>query len=53
MVIEEDGKTEEEFIADLLSWQDELSGFSREVRELEAVIEANVRTLTDDCRQAK
>jgi type I restriction enzyme M protein len=46
VVIEEDGKTEEEFVADLMSWQDDLSGLSREVRELEAVIDANVRALT-------
>lgn len=45
VIIEEDGKTEEEFIADLMGWQDELEVLNSEARELEAVIAANVREI--------
>lgn len=42
VVIEEDGKTEEEFIEELLSMNDELSRLNDEARKLEAVIAHNV-----------
>ena len=41
VVIEEDGKTEEEFIADLVSLQDQLSSLSKLTAELEHVIATN------------
>lgn len=48
MVIEEDGKTEEEFLADLLAMNDELSQLNAEARKLEKVIEKNVRLIAGD-----
>jgi len=48
VVIEEDGKTEEEFIADLLAMNDELSSLNIAARRLEGVIGHNVIQLTGD-----
>jgi type I restriction enzyme M protein len=48
VVIEEDGKTEEEFIAEILDLNDELEKFNSEARELESVITHNVRVLVGD-----
>ena len=48
VVIEEDGKTEEEFIAELLAMNDELSGLNGAARELEAVIAHNVASMVDE-----
>ncbi|MBI3093616.1 MAG: SAM-dependent DNA methyltransferase [Rhodocyclales bacterium] len=48
VVIEEDGKTEEEFIADLGAAQDELSNLIDDARLLEQVIAANVKALIGD-----
>ena len=42
VVIEEDGKTEDEFVTDLLAMNDELSSLNVTVRNLEAVIGHNV-----------
>ena len=42
VVIEEDGKTEEEFVADLLAMSDELSQLNKASRKLEAVINHNI-----------
>ncbi len=42
VVIEEDGKTEEEFIAELLAMNEELSGLNNAARGLEAVIAHNI-----------
>lgn len=42
VVIEEDGKTEEEFIEEMLSVNEELSKLNAEARELEGVINQNV-----------
>jgi type I restriction enzyme M protein len=42
VVIEEDGKTEEEFIADILELNDELTQLNKEARKLEKVIAKNV-----------
>lgn len=48
VVIEEDGKTEEEFVNELLTMQEELAGLSDAARELEAVIAGNVRLLAGE-----
>ncbi|MBI2744482.1 MAG: SAM-dependent DNA methyltransferase [Burkholderiales bacterium] len=48
VVIEEDGKTEEEFIDGLLAMNDELSRLNAEARALEAVIAGNVTLLAGD-----
>lgn len=48
MVIEEDGKTEEEFIDGLLTMNDELTRLNGEARELEDVIAQNIRQLTGE-----
>ena len=45
MVIEEDGKTEEEFVADLETIGDELNELATTSRQLEAVINQNIRRL--------
>lgn len=47
-MIEEDGKTEEEFIDGLLAMNDELTRLNGEARELEAVIAHNIRQLTGE-----
>lgn len=47
VVIEEDGKTEEEFIADLSTAQDELAALITDARALDDVIAANVRALIE------
>ena len=46
VVIEEDGKTEEEFVEELLAMDQELSSLNREARELEKIIHHNVLQLT-------
>ena len=48
VVIEEDGKTEEEFVADLLAMNEELVGLNDAARELEAVITGSVRLLAGE-----
>ena len=48
VVIEEDGKTEEEFVADLLAMNDELSRFNDEARELETTIAHNILQIAGD-----
>lgn len=48
VVIEEDGKTEEEFIEDLLTANDELDFINVEAKSLETAISANVRALAGD-----
>lgn len=48
VVIEEDGKTEEEFIAELLAMNDELSGLNGAARRLEEVINININNLVDN-----
>ena len=48
VVIEEDGKTEEEFSAEILSLNDELLKLNSEARELEAVISHNIKQLTGE-----
>lgn len=48
VVIEEDGKTEEEFFSDLLAMNDELTRLNNEARELESAIGHNVRQVAGD-----
>jgi type I restriction enzyme M protein len=48
VVIEEDGKTEEEFTSGLLAMNDELTRLNTEARALEKVIAANVKLLAGD-----
>ncbi|MDP1787505.1 N-6 DNA methylase, partial [Nitrosomonas sp.] len=48
VVIEEDGKSEEEFIAELLAMNDELSSLNNAARELEVTIIHNILRVTGD-----
>lgn len=48
VVIEEDGKSEEEFTAEILTLNEELSKLNTEARELEAVINHNIGRLTGE-----
>ncbi|MCP4624319.1 MAG: SAM-dependent DNA methyltransferase [bacterium] len=48
VVIEEDGKTEEEFVEELLAMNQELTSLNREARELEKIIHHNVLKLTGE-----
>jgi type I restriction enzyme M protein len=48
VVIEEDGKTEEEFVSELLAMNEELVGLNEAARGLEAVIAGNVRLLAGE-----
>lgn len=45
VVIEEDGKTEEEFIEEMLGMNEELEKLNAEARELETVISHNIRQI--------
>jgi type I restriction enzyme M protein len=47
VVIEEDGKTEEEFIEAIVNLSDKLSTLNSESSELEKIINRNLRTLTN------
>ena len=46
VVIEEDGKTEEEFLADLLASQEELLGLQNDATKLHGVIAENLRLIS-------
>ncbi|MBS0299697.1 MAG: N-6 DNA methylase [Proteobacteria bacterium] len=48
VVIEEDGKTEEEFIAELLAMNDELLALNKQVSKLESVITHNISAIAGD-----
>ncbi|MBT3255925.1 MAG: SAM-dependent DNA methyltransferase [Deltaproteobacteria bacterium] len=48
VVIEEDGKTQEEFIEALLAMNQELSGLNNEARALEKIIHHNILQLTGE-----
>jgi type I restriction enzyme M protein len=48
VVIEEDGKTEEEFVADLLAMNEELSGLNSAARGLEKIISRNVSAIAGE-----
>jgi type I restriction enzyme M protein len=47
VVIEEDGKTEEEFLADLQSSMDELDELDSAALRLKAVIDSNLKTICE------
>jgi len=47
-VIEEDGKTEEEFIEEMLSMNRELNDLNTEARGLEKIINHNILKLTGE-----
>lgn len=48
VVIEEDGKSEEEFVAELLAMNEELGRLNEEARVLEAVIGHNITQIADE-----
>ena len=48
VVIEEDGKTEEEFVEDILTTNDELVHLNKQARELESIITKNILQLTGE-----
>jgi len=48
VVIEEDGKTEEEFVEELLTMNQELNSLNREARKLGKVIHYNILKLTGE-----
>ena len=48
VVIEEDGKTEEEFIGELLSMSEKLEALSQDAHKLELVISKNARAVTGE-----
>lgn len=48
VVIEEDGKTEEEFIDEMLGMNEELEKLNKEARELEGVIGKNIRVIAGE-----
>lgn len=48
VVIEEDGKTEEEFVAELLAMNEELAGLNEAARKLEVIIVRNITVITED-----
>jgi type I restriction enzyme M protein len=48
VVIEEDGKTEEEFIEEMIALNDELNKLNKEAKKLEDVINHNIRQIAGD-----
>jgi len=48
VVIEEDGKTEEEFIEEMLTMNEELKKFNAEAREFEVVIDHNIQQIVGE-----
>jgi len=50
VVIEEDGKTEEEFVEDILATNDELLRLNKQARELESIVTNNILQLTGEER---
>jgi type I restriction enzyme M protein len=48
VVIEEDGKTEEEFIEELVSLNNELNRLNLEAKKLEEVIDHNIAQITGE-----
>lgn len=48
VVIEEDGKTEEEFIEEILGLNDELDRLNRDANQLETIITSNVKAIAGD-----
>lgn len=48
VMIEGDGKTEEEFLNEVLNVKDQIEALSKEVRQLDRIIGANVRLITGE-----
>jgi type I restriction enzyme M protein len=48
VVIEEDGKTEEEFIAEIIATNDEMELLGKQTQELDSTIRANVKLLVGE-----
>jgi type I restriction enzyme M protein len=48
VIIEEDGRTEEEFIAEILNLNDQLEMVTKSAKRLEAVVSHNIRILSGD-----
>ena len=48
VVIEEDGKAEEDFVEELLAMNQELSSLNSEARKLEKIIHHNILQLTGE-----
>jgi type I restriction enzyme M protein len=48
VVIEEDGKTEEEFISEVLNLDDELTKLNSAATKLEAIVSSNIKAITGD-----
>lgn len=48
VVIEEDGKTEEEFMAEMLGLQEELETLNQEAHQLESIIAKNIRLVAGE-----
>jgi len=48
VVIEEDGKTEEEFIETMLDYDSQLNELNASVKDLEQIVSANVRAITGE-----
>jgi type I restriction enzyme M protein len=48
VVIEEDCKTEEEFIEEIVYMNDELNKLNKEAKELEDVINQNIAQITEN-----
>lgn len=48
VVIEEDGKTEEEFISEIVELNDELEQLNQEARDLESVISHNIKEIAGE-----
>jgi len=48
VVMEEDGKTQEEFIEEILILNNEIESFARQARQLDKTISANVRLIVGD-----
>jgi len=48
VIIEEDGRTEDEFIAEILTLNDQLEMLTKSAKRLEAVVSDNIRILSGD-----
>lgn len=48
VVIEEDGKTEEEFISDLLKLNDQFAALNHHSAEIQTTISANLKAITGE-----
>jgi type I restriction enzyme M protein len=48
VVIEEDGKTEEEFVAEILDLRDELEHLTKDARKLDNTITGNLNVLAGE-----